>query len=107
MSLTQPGQAPAPVQANVGAVHVMRRSLEARNSERIAAAAVTPQAFVSGVERAMQGHEDPLCSNVFLSVGDRTTGGEQSSETRSHVSRHAGGAPRSSRPQGGPEITEV
>ena len=107
VSLTQPGQAPTQSQHSAGAVHVMRRSLEARNNERIAAAAVTPQAFVAGVERAMAGHEDPLRSTMTLSV-EEVAELEQLDRELDRETRRPSGAPRSFGPgNDGPEITDI
>ena len=85
----------------------MRRSLEARNNERIAAAAVTPQAFVAGVERAMAGHEDPLRSTMTLSV-EEVAELEQLDRELDRETRRPSGAPRSFGPgNDGPEITDI
>ena len=54
VSMTEPGQAPASG-AMGGSVHVQRRSLEARQQERISVAAVTPQTFLDQVYQAVPG----------------------------------------------------
>ena len=56
VSMTDPGEAPPSVRATAGVVQVPRRSMEARVSESIAPAAVTPQAFTENVRQAMSGY---------------------------------------------------
>ena len=105
VSITQPGQAPVQNSGSGGVVHAMRRSLEARNNERIAAAAVTPQAFVAGVERAMAGHRDPLRSTLTLSADEIAVLESLDREDRPLPRAH--GQPRSYGPGGGENITDV
>eukprot|EP00435_Cladocopium_sp_Y103_P029673 s2383_g7.t1 len=53
VSVTEPGQAPSVAAASGGSIHVQRRSMEARISESIADAAVTPQSFLDQVAGAV------------------------------------------------------
>ena len=58
ISMTEPGQAPLVQDVAGGSIAVQRRSLEARELESLASAAVTPQAFldhVGGAVRAYRG----------------------------------------------------
>ena len=57
ISVTEAGQAPVPEAHGEGVVHVQRRSMETRLNETIAAAAVTPQDFVTQVQRVMGGSQ--------------------------------------------------
>ena len=56
ISMTELGQAPAPARTEGGSILVQRRSLEARSQESLSSAAVTPQAFIDKVNRAVGGH---------------------------------------------------
>ena len=103
-SITQPGEAPGVSAVSGGAVHVMRRSLDARNNERIAEAAVTPQAFVSGVERAMAGHYDPLRSTTTLSVEEYASLEAACGDPTVRITT---AAPRSYGPGMGPNVVDV
>eukprot|EP00435_Cladocopium_sp_Y103_P066859 s1306_g29.t1 len=53
VSMTEPGQAPEGVTMAGGSIQVPRRSMEARQSELMAEATVTPQAFVDSVHRVL------------------------------------------------------
>ena len=53
VSVTEAGKAPVPEAHGEGVLHVQRRSMETRLNETIAAAAVTPQDFVSQVQRVV------------------------------------------------------
>ena len=55
VSVTEPGQAAQSINVEAGSLKVHRRSLEARQSEHMADAAVTPQFFLDQVGQAMSG----------------------------------------------------
>ena len=105
MSITQPGEAPAPASLSGSAIHVLRRSLDTRNSERMAEAAVTPHAFVEGVGRAMQGHIDPLRFSAALPPDEFVS--SEAGDREGHSSRRSAGVPRSYGPGSGPSLEEV